>query len=500
MDSQFRNTNMPQGTANNGRPPQMDPARVTPNEMAYQSSPPWVGQNGYATIPNQDYQGPVTGTLITPNQNGGYAGSPRYQQQSGAMMPGGQQGYNTPPAQSPRKQRANRMGQPGQDVYASASGYQPPANAVAPRKATYPAAVGQPPSKRSKKILIFPALIMLIIVGTAGYLWKSGSLGSQNSSSSKTAGAGAAGGKDVDPAAPMDPVDPKTINNIDPAAFLSAWNFSDLAPVERNKFYQEKDLPNGTKQREYWMNASNKTITIAKDITYDAWSFNGQVPGPTLRATEGDTVIVHFINNGTEKHAIHFHGIHADSQDGALADQQLDPGKSTTYTFTAEPFGLMLYHCHTPPLAKHISKGLYGAFIIDPKVDTRPKPDKEMVFVMNGYDLKGNGDNVIYSVNGLAFGYMNNPIKIKAGELSRLYVVNVTEFDLINSFHLHGNFFWEYPTGTKQTPDNYTDTITIGEGQRSVLDMRIKSPGSFMFHAHQPKFSEGGWMGFFQAE
>ncbi len=68
------------------------------------------------------------------------------------------------------------------------------------------------------------------------------------------------------------------------------------------------------------------------------------------------------------------------------------------YEFDAEPFGVHLYHCHTMPLAKHIAKGLYGAFIIDPPQD-RPKADREMVMVMNGFDVDFDNANEFYAVN-----------------------------------------------------------------------------------------------------
>jgi FtsP/CotA-like multicopper oxidase with cupredoxin domain len=82
----------------------------------------------------------------------------------------------------------------------------------------------------------------------------------------------------------------------------------------------------------------------------------------------------------------------------------------------------------------------------------------------------------------VAFHYQKNPIEIKQGELVRIYVVNVLEFDFINSFHTHANFFDYYPTGTRLEPSDFTDT------------------GMFMFHAHVSEFAELGWMGLFEVE
>src|SRR5215210_4529330 len=103
-----------------------------------------------------------------------------------------------------------------------------------------------------------------------------------------------------------------------------------------------------------------------------------------------------------------------------------------------------------PPLRKHIEKGLYGAFVIDPK-EGRPEAD-EMVMVMNGFDTNFDASNEVYAVNTVAFHYQKNPIEIKKGELVRIYVVNVLEFDFINSFHTHANFFNYYPTARASSP------------------------------------------------
>jgi len=82
----------------------------------------------------------------------------------------------------------------------------------------------------------------------------------------------------------------------------------------------------------------------------------------------------------------------------------------------------------------------------------------------------------------------------------RIYLVNLLEFDLINSFHVHGHFFDVYRTGTKTVSDEFTDTIMLCQGERHVLELDFRHPGKFMFHAHQSEFAELGWMGFFDVK
>jgi FtsP/CotA-like multicopper oxidase with cupredoxin domain len=249
--------------------------------------------------------------------------------------------------------------------------------------------------------------------------------------------------------------------------------------------------------REWELVAEAKEIEVAPGVKYVAWVYNGRVPGPTLRAREGERLRVRFTNGSNHPHTIHFHGIHTAPNDGVggIGAGNIAAGKSFTYEFDATPFGLHLYHCHTMPLAEHIAKGLYGAFIIDPK-DGRAPAD-ELVMVMNGFDTNFDRSNEVYAVNTVAFDYLHRPVRVKRGELVRIYLVNALEFDLLNSFHVHANFFDYYPTGTKLEPRDFTDTVIQGQGERGILELRFPHPGKYMFHAHVSEFAELGWMGFF---
>ena len=273
----------------------------------------------------------------------------------------------------------------------------------------------------------------------------------------------------------------------DPSTYLTRFDWGRARP-----------LGDGRALREFQLVAYDREIEIAPGVVFPAWTFNGTVPGPTLRAREGDRVRVKFINAGTHPHNIHFHGIHTARMDGVpgIGAGQLPPGQSTLYEFDAEPFGLHLYHCHALPLKRHIHKGLYGVFIIDP-ARGRP-PARELVLVMNAFDTNFDGENEVYAVNTVAFHYMRHPIRVRRGELVRIYLVNFTEFDPINSFHIHANFFHVYRTGTRLRTDEFTDTIMLAQGERAILEVRFPYLGRYMFHAHVSEFTELGWMGFFE--
>jgi FtsP/CotA-like multicopper oxidase with cupredoxin domain len=319
----------------------------------------------------------------------------------------------------------------------------------------------------------------------------------------------------------------------------------------------------------------------------DAWTFNGTIPGPTIRFTEGDNVRIRVINSNdnSNPHSLHTHSIHHAKNDGVsmggYPGGAISPGRSFTYEFIAQPYGIYPYHCHVDPIADHINRGLYGMMIIDPK---EPRPQMtEMAMLLNGYDLdldlegptkippaalfqtieqddtegsnmtdgaisnetgtdanmtdgaisnetgtdanmthvssdmqdadeEDNGGedeveeeddggvdriNEIYTVNGKAFDYMMNPIVTQTGKPYRIYVVNMLEFDLVNSFHLHGAMFDYYTAGTDETSDYSTDIVTLSQGDRGIMEFTYAYPGTYMFHAHQTEFTDLGWMGLF---
>jgi FtsP/CotA-like multicopper oxidase with cupredoxin domain len=261
-------------------------------------------------------------------------------------------------------------------------------------------------------------------------------------------------------------------------------------------------LASGRVLREWDLVAVDQEIEVAPGVKYEAWTYNGRVPGPTLRAREGELLRINFVNNSKHPHTVHFQGIHSALMDGmpGIGDNrgggQIEPGQSFTYEFDASPFGLHLYHCHVAPLAAHIARGLYGAFIVDPK-EGRPEAD-EMVMVMNGFDTNFDLTNEVYAVNTVGFHYVDDPVRVARDELVRIYLVNVLEYDPLNSFHIHGNFFNYFPTGTSLQPSEFTDTVIQGQAQRGILEMKFPYDGDYMFHAHVSEFAELGWSGFFR--
>ena len=281
----------------------------------------------------------------------------------------------------------------------------------------------------------------------------------------------------------LDPVYlPQTVE-FDPQKYLREFSYGRVSTLD-----------DGRTLREFTIIAEDdKVMEISPGVFYNVWIFNGTVPGPTIRATEGDVVRVNFINKGSKSHTMHFHGIHQAEMDGVF--EIVGSGGRFTYEFEAGPVGVHPYHCHMMPLEEHISHGLYGVYIVDPK-EGRPPAD-EMVMVLNGFDTDFDTENNFYAANTIPFYYQHHPIQIKTNQLIRVYVVNMVEFDPINNLHLHGNLYNYYPTGTDTVPSTFTDMITLSQTERGIMEFEYKYPGKYLFHAHKVEFSEKGWVGIF---
>lgn len=341
--------------------------------------------------------------------------------------------------------------------------------------------------------------------------------------------------------------------NFDPHEYLYAFNTGrDGQDIVDQEIYEE----DGRTVRHFELTVVDTTIEVAPGVDFPipAWAFNGQVPGPTLRAVEGDQIRVTLRNGSAHAHTIHPHLLNFDPvMDGVpqTGPGVLETGEEFTYEWDAQPAGMHFYHCHTFPLRAHIHRGLYGVIIVDPDPDrVRENPRdyvnyhgpisdeyrenlveiarsrnhefsendavNEMVMVMNGFDIDFDEDNEVYAANTRAFCYgvgqtdgkgnwesgeTKRPIRINKNEPQRVYLVNATEFDEINSFHPHSQFFDYYDHGTTLYPTHKNiDTIMQSQAQRGILELDYSDhqPGLYMFHAHQSEFAEQGWMSFFE--
>jgi nitrite reductase (NO-forming) len=234
--------------------------------------------------------------------------------------------------------------------------------------------------------------------------------------------------------------------------------------------------------RQITLIAQDAKIEIAPGKTVKMWTFNGTVPAPPLRFTEGENVSIKFINKTPIPHTIHFHGNHDDKNDGVFP--QIMPNESYTYNITAAPAGALMYHCHAYPTSLHIRMGMYGAMIVDPR-DKPLEPAREFVMVMGEYDSKEimKFEAEYYPINGYADQYITNPLEVNHGELVRMYVVNIGT-TIPSQFHLHSTTFKAYPSGLFSNQPIDAQTYPIGPGDAAIIEARWEYPGTYLFHSH----------------
>ena len=233
---------------------------------------------------------------------------------------------------------------------------------------------------------------------------------------------------------------------------------------------------------------------VAEGVTMGQWTFNGTAPGPTIRATEGETVRVYFKNKTEHPHNLHFHGRHSPLMDGW---EPIPPGGETIYEIEAGPAGVHPYHCHTPPLNVHVAKGLFGTFIVDPREGVAPA--REFVLMLNGWDVNDDGFNELYCWNGIAGYYATYPLKAEVGEPVRLYVTNMTEYEPVGSFHLHAQTFDVKRGGMWKSLTDHADTVGLVQGERAIIEFALQQLGRYMLHPHQHHMDANGAMGWFAA-
>ena len=222
-----------------------------------------------------------------------------------------------------------------------------------------------------------------------------------------------------------------------------------------------------------------------------ARGYNKMIPGPTLRAIDGDKVRINVTNNLEESTAVHWHGIFVpNAMDGVpfVTQDPIQPGKTFTYEFTIRNSGSHMYHSHHNS-ADQVNRGLLGAFIIAPKDPASyPKYDKEVILIMND-SLLG------FTLNGKGFP-ATDAIVVNKGE--RLLVRWMNEGMMYHPMHLHGMAMEVFQRdGYPISPPYKCDTIDVPPGNRFDCIIECTDPGLWAFHCHVLSHAEyeGGFFG-----
>lgn len=200
--------------------------------------------------------------------------------------------------------------------------------------------------------------------------------------------------------------------------------------------------PIAAKTVKVTMTAKETNVVIDnKGTKYPAWTYDGKIPGPVVRVTEGDTVDF-TLNNPKENKESHSMDFHAAVVDVLKEFSEVKPGESKHFTFVAKHPGVFMYHCGAATMAQHIARGMYGIIIVDPKngySDAYPKPDREYVLIQSQYFPNAKDKDAMIEDRGWAGSLINGKIfhydpvhdenasltlQSKPGERVRIFLVN----------------------------------------------------------------------------
>src|SRR4029079_193358 len=236
------------------------------------------------------------------------------------------------------------------------------------------------------------------------------------------------------------------------------------------------------------------------------WTYNGQIPGPLFRATEGDTIEFTLKNDPSNKnsHSIDFH---AARNDVLTSFAQIKPGETKSFTFTADNPGIFFYHCGSDPMIQHIARGMIGAFIVDPKDPTAmPKADREYVLIEhqmfdNPEDVKGMMANNWQhdAFNAVPFQYdpvhdtnATQTLEAKPGERVRIYLVNAGPSEFSGFHPIAGIWDKVYPSGNPKNALTAMQNYTVAPGDEAAIDTNQPVAGANALVNHSMRAALSG--------
>ena len=291
---------------------------------------------------------------------------------------------------------------------------------------------------------------------------------------------------------------------------------------------------------EFDLTGESVELPIMGGKTYNAMTFNEQVPGPTLRVTQGDVVKMTLTIPDDEVTG-HGNDMHA-SQMSAGNFDSVNPGETSMYCYIAESAGVFKYHCSGVKLIgmdQHVLSGMYGIAIVDPvngykklMVEKTSVSGSEVSLDRQFYDADalefqlqynqlyltddGNYDaiamfahqNTATVVNGMQFGYVPNMahnllvngdvnknifvaqpwngLEHKQYQSQLLFVENDQHVRLFIEnhgneplfFHIVGEILDRVTQGNR-VQSAATETWLLGGSQNMIVDLVFDEPGAY---------------------
>lgn len=249
---------------------------------------------------------------------------------------------------------------------------------------------------------------------------------------------------------------------------------------------------------------------MADGVGFTYWTYNGTVPGPMIRVRQGDDVEL-TLKNSTDSpvsHSIDSHGVIGPGGGGKVT--QTPPGGESVFRFKAMNSGVFIYHCATPMIPFHLSHGMYGLMVVEPRSGWS-KVDHEFYVVQGDFYLSGDSaqgglhqavvdkmnketpDYVVFngSVGSLS---KDRALKAKVGETVRIFFGNAGP-NAVSSFHVIGEIFDKvYPEGASEPMTNVQSTL-VPAGGATIVEFKLHVPGTYLLVDHSLARLQKGALG-----
>lgn len=268
----------------------------------------------------------------------------------------------------------------------------------------------------------------------------------------------------------------------------------------------------------------HQVFHISSAVAYTAWMFGDAVPGPVLRIRVGQTVRFSMTDRSNDSmaamtmnvnmkpmpHSIDFHAAMVNPEDKY---RSIQPGETIRFTWTANYPGVFMYHCGTPMVLMHMIYGMIGMVIVEPKEGYPGKVDHEFAIVQNEYYLKKQGEIYIpdttiarlkqptqVTFNGKVGQYVTHPLKVKAGERIRMYILNAGPNNA-TSFHIIGTILDKvWLDGNPANELVGMQSVNLGPASGAVIEFVLPEKGRYTFVDHSFADAEMGAIGAIEAE
>lgn len=253
-------------------------------------------------------------------------------------------------------------------------------------------------------------------------------------------------------------------------------------------------MKNGVK--EFHLIAEPVEREFAPGMTVKCWGYNGQTPGPTIEAVEGDRVRMLVTNRLPEHTTIHWHGIllpNGMDGVGGLNQPHIKPGETYAYEFTLRQHGTFMYHPHADEMVQ-MAVGMMGMFVVHPRKSDELSVDRDFAIMLHEWAVHPGTyrpdpavmlDFNMFTFNSRVFPGIA-PLIVKTGDRVRIRLGNLSMDE--HPIHIHGHNFWVTATDGGKIPPSARwpeTTVLVPVGATRDIEFVADNPGDWAFHCHK---------------